>query len=91
MAAAIKNRSQQLELSGVKSGKSPVLKGRLALNAQLYGAVPAKPIKPQAPKQLVEPSISNATTIRPSEQGVIAARKQELHETTEFYADKSSH
>ena len=65
MASAIKTRSQkQLILSGIQADKTPVLKGRLALNAQLYGAVPAKPIKPQAPKQLVEPSISDATAIQ---------------------------
>lgn len=64
MATAIKNRSQQLELSGVKSGRSPALKGRLALNAQLYGSTPAKPEKTQVLKQPIEPSISDATAIQ---------------------------
>ncbi len=55
---------KQLALSGIQSDQRPKLKGQLALNAQLYGSIPAKPVKPQAPQSLVEPSISGATTIR---------------------------
>ena len=68
MAVAIKTRSQkQLALSGIQADKTPALKGRLALNAQLYGSMPAKPAKAaKAPTQqaLVEPSISDATAIQ---------------------------
>ncbi len=55
---------KQLALSGIQSDQRPKLKGRLALNAQLYGAMAAKPSVAQPLTQVVEPSISNATTIR---------------------------
>lgn len=58
---------EQLTLSSFKSHKSPKLKGRLALNARLYGAVIAKPAKAektQVLKQPIEPSISDATAIQ---------------------------
>ncbi len=55
---------KQLALSGIQSDQRPKLKGQLALNAQLYGSIPAKPVKPQAPQSLVEPSISDATAIQ---------------------------
>lgn len=58
---------EQLTLGGFKSKGKPKLKGRLALNAQLYGAVTAKPAKPekvQVLKQPIEPSISNAIAIQ---------------------------
>ena len=55
---------KQLALSGIQSDQRPKLKGQLALTAQLYGSIPAKPVKPQAPQSLVEPSISDATAIQ---------------------------
>jgi len=55
---------KQLALSGIQSDQRPKLKGQLALNAQLYGAMATKPSVAQPLTQVVEPSISNATTIR---------------------------
>lgn len=55
---------EQLTLGGFKSKGKPKLTGCLALNAQLYGAVTAKPEKTQVLKQPIEPSISNAIAIQ---------------------------
>ena len=55
---------KQLALSGIQSDQRPKLKGQLALTAQLYGSIPAKAAKPQAPQQPVKPSISDATAIQ---------------------------
>jgi len=55
---------KQLALSGIQSDQRPKLKGQLALTAQLYGAMATKPSVAQPLTQVVEPSISNATTIR---------------------------
>ena len=54
---------KQLALSGIQSDQRPKLKGQLALNAKLYGSMPATATKPQS-QQLVEPSISDATAIQ---------------------------
>ena len=55
---------KQLALSGIQSDQRPKLKGQLALNAQLYGSMPAKAVKPKALQQPAEPSISDATAIQ---------------------------
>lgn len=56
--------SEQLTLKSPKSHKPPKLKGRLALNAQLYGAVIAKQAPTQATMPIVKASIDNATAIQ---------------------------
>lgn len=55
---------KQLALSGIKTDQRPKLKGQLALNAQLYGSIPAKAEKAPMQQPLIEPSISDATAIQ---------------------------
>lgn len=56
--------AKQLKLSDIPIDQRPKLKGRLALNAKLYGAMPAKAAKAPTQQALVEPSISDATAIQ---------------------------